>query len=161
MNELKFLLMCMVIFDLTITPQGVGAGMEGHLKQLSDIQGNYEYYDAEFQHYEEGIIGEAISEHVEEEPKESRIYMGTYELTAYAETGNCCADGVYPSKWFTAASNDPSLWHRWIYVEGLGEFYVHDTGGMSSNVIDIYLGDYDSCIQFGRQIGEVYVIEGR
>ena len=86
------------------------------------------------------------------------IYMGVYELTAYEYTGNPCADGAWPSEWYTAASNDPALWHRTIYIEGYGTFYVHDTGGMASNVIDLYLGDYNACIQFGRQSGNVYII---
>jgi 3D (Asp-Asp-Asp) domain-containing protein len=94
----------------------------------------------------------------DETDQDSYIYVGTYELTAYAATGNPCADGVYPTPYVTAASNDPNLWHKWIHIEGYGDYYVHDTGGMSSNVIDLFLGDYDSCVAFGRQIGEVYII---
>ncbi len=98
-----------------------------------------------------------------EQPTEARDetsnYMGVYELTAYVETGYACADGVYPEVGYTVASNDPALWHHWIYIEGVGERYVHDTGGMSTNVIDIYVGDYDSAIQFGRRSAGVYIIE--
>lgn len=36
---------------------------------------------------------------------------------------------------------------------------VEDTGGMSNNVVDVYLGDPSECIQFGRWNTEVYVIE--
>lgn len=86
-------------------------------------------------------------------------YAGHYELTAYIETGNPCADGVYPQVGHTAACNDPSLWHKWIEIEGYGVFYVHDTGGMASNVIDLFVGSYDEAIQFGRREAEVYIIE--
>jgi 3D (Asp-Asp-Asp) domain-containing protein len=86
-------------------------------------------------------------------------YAGTYELTAYIETGNPCADGVYPTINHTAACNDPSLWHKWIEIEGYGVYYVHDTGGMASNVIDLFVGSYDEAIQFGRREAEVYIIE--
>jgi 3D (Asp-Asp-Asp) domain-containing protein len=86
-------------------------------------------------------------------------YAGTYELTAYIETGNPCADGVYPQVGHTAACNDPSLWHKWIEIEGYGVYYVHDTGGMASNVIDLFVGSYDEAIQFGRREAEVYIIE--
>lgn len=87
-------------------------------------------------------------------------YLGCYELTAYMWTGNPCADGVYPSTGYTVACNDPSLWHHWIYIEGYGNYYVHDAGGMPSyNIIDVYLGDYDSCVQFGRRSANVYLIE--
>lgn len=86
-------------------------------------------------------------------------YVGHYELTAYIETGNPCADGVYPQVGYTVASNDPLLWHKWIHIEGYGDYYVHDTGGMSSNVIDIFMGSYDEAIEFGRREAEVYIIE--
>jgi 3D (Asp-Asp-Asp) domain-containing protein len=79
-------------------------------------------------------------------------------LTAYIATGNPCADGVYPQVGYTVASNDPNLWHRWIRIEGYGDYYVHDTGGMASNVIDIFVGSYDEAIQFGRRTADVYII---
>lgn len=82
---------------------------------------------------------------------------GTFELTAYCATGNACADGAYPSVGYTVACNDPALWHKWIYIEGYGTYYVHDTGGMASNVVDIFMGSYDECIQFGRRTAAVYV----
>lgn len=85
-------------------------------------------------------------------------YMGCYELTAYIETGNPCADGVYPSCGYTAACNDPALWHKWVHIEGYGDYYIHDTGGMASNVIDIFVASYDEAIQFGRRIADVYII---
>ena len=86
-------------------------------------------------------------------------YAGTYELTAYIETGNPCADGVYPQVGHTAACNDPALWHKWIHIEGYGDYFVHDTGGMASNVIDLFVSSYDEAIQFGRREAEVYIIE--
>jgi 3D (Asp-Asp-Asp) domain-containing protein len=86
-------------------------------------------------------------------------YLGKYELTAYIATGNPCADGVYPSAGWTVASNDARLWHHKIRIEGYGEYYVHDTGGMATNVIDIFVNTYDEAIQFGRQYGEVYLID--
>lgn len=92
-------------------------------------------------------------------PEGEMTYLGSYELTAYMWTGNPCADGVYPSCGYTVACNDPNLWHRWIYIEGYGNYYVHDVGGMPSyNIIDVYLGDYDSCVQFGRRSANVYLI---
>ena len=86
-------------------------------------------------------------------------YAGNYELTAYIATGNPCADGVYPTTGFTAASNDPKLWHKYIEIEGYGTYYVHDTGGMSANVIDIFVGSYSEAIQFGRRSADVYIKE--
>ena len=95
---------------------------------------------------------------------DTRTYVGSYECTAYKSTGNACADGVYPREGVTVASNDPSLWHKVIEISGTGTewdglYYVHDTGGMSSNVIDIFIDDYSECIQFGRRSAEVYIVE--
>lgn len=87
------------------------------------------------------------------------VFYSTYELTAYIATGNPCADGVYPVVGYTAASNDPNLWHKWVYIEGLGRRYIHDTGGMPSNVIDIFTDTYDNAIMFGRQVANIYIIE--
>lgn len=84
-------------------------------------------------------------------------YAGIFELTAYTWTGNPCANGNYPTAGYTVASNYFSLGTR-IYIEGYGEYVVEDTGGMASNVIDIYLEDYNSCIEFGRKQAGVYVV---
>ena len=45
-----------------------------------------------------------------------------------------------------------------MYIEGVGERVVTDTGGMSNNVVDIYMGDPATCIQFGRRNANVTVI---
>lgn len=95
---------------------------------------------------------------------DTRTYYATYTCTAYKSTGNACADGVYPCEHVTVASNDPSLWHKVIEVSGTGTewdgiYYVHDTGGMSSNVVDIFIDDYGECIQFGRRTAEIYIID--
>lgn len=93
---------------------------------------------------------------VEEEP--SSNYLGYYTLTAYEWTGNPCANGTYPTEGYTVACNSLPLGTR-IYIEGYGEYVVEDRGGMSDSVIDIYLGDYDTCIQFGVQGANVYIVE--
>jgi 3D (Asp-Asp-Asp) domain-containing protein len=86
-------------------------------------------------------------------------YIGTYELTAYIATGNPCADGRYPQTGYTVACNDSRLWHHTIMIDGYGQYYVHDTGGMASNVIDVFVGSYSEAIQFGRRKAEVYIID--
>ena len=86
-------------------------------------------------------------------------YYGEFEFTAYTWTGNACSDGAYPTANYTAASNDPNLWHKWIYVDGIGDLYIHDTGGMAMNVIDVYVDTYDEAVAFGRKSASVYVYE--
>jgi len=84
--------------------------------------------------------------------------IGVYELTAYAWTGNPCANGNFPTCGYTVACNSLPMGTR-IYIEGYGNYVVEDRGGMSSNVIDIYMGDTGTCIQFGRRTANVYVLE--
>jgi len=116
-------------------------------------------------------LQEASTETLTEEPEEIVIeeaddvpesgygtYLGWYELTAYEWTGNCCANGNYPTTGYTVACNSLALGTH-IYIEGYGEYVVEDRGGMAGNVIDIYLGDPDACIQFGRQGANVYIID--
>lgn len=101
---------------------------------------------------------EEIDDDYEADEDVNYTYAGVYELTAYIATGCPCADGVYPSVGYTVACNDPSLWHRWIYIEGYGTYYCHDTGGMASNVVDVFVGSYDEAINFGRRSAAVYII---
>lgn len=101
---------------------------------------------------------EIYPEELKEIPEASRTYLGVYELTAYEWTGNPCANGNYPSCGYTVASNTIPLGSR-IYIEGYGEYVVEDRGGMAGNVIDVYMGDYESCIQFGRRSANVYLID--
>jgi 3D (Asp-Asp-Asp) domain-containing protein len=111
------------------------------------------------------IVSEASDELVEgevvpfKEPNnDGMTYLGSYTLTAYAWTGNPCANGNYPSLGYTVANNSIPIGSR-IYIEGYGEYVVEDRGGMASNVIDVYLEDYNSCVQFGRRKADVYLLE--
>ena len=92
-----------------------------------------------------------------ENTPEGMTYLGDYQLTAYEWTGNPCANGNYPTEGYTIASNTLPIGTR-VYIEGIGERTVEDTGGMAGNVIDIYMGDPSTCVQFGRQAGAVYII---
>lgn len=114
--------------------------------------------DLEDEITEQEVIPEDLTDEIEIEYPDM-TYKGTYQLTAYCATGNRCADGAYPTEGYTVASNDPSLWHKWIYIEGIGWRFVHDTGGMASNVLDIYINLYSDCIRFGRRSGAVYVYD--
>lgn len=93
-----------------------------------------------------------------------RTYYANYQCTAYKSTGNACADGVYPCEGVTVASNDPNLWNKVIEISGTGTewdglYYVHDRGGMATNVIDIFIDDYNECIKFGRRNADIYIVE--
>lgn len=112
------------------------------------------------------IAGDVQELKLEKEVKEVELHqeaeptvVGTYELTAYIATGNPCADGAYPQVGYTAACNDPRLWHKWVHIDGYGDYYIHDTGNMASNVIDVFVGSYGEAIQFGRRTATVSIID--
>lgn len=83
-------------------------------------------------------------------------FMGCWEISAYEETGNCCANGNYPTVWYTCAFNEAPLGAT-IYVEGLGYFVNEDICGTPGR-LDIYLGDVGVCEQFGIQYHNVYIV---
>lgn len=94
------------------------------------------------------------------EAKEPEMtFYANMEMTAYVATGNPCADGVFPEVGWTVACNDPNLWHKTIFIKGYGTRYVHDTGGMSSNVIDLFVSTESEAYEIGRRDVEVYIID--
>lgn len=134
--------------ELLDTSESVQEASETILEEL-----NEEIVTEEFK-----AVPEASEEVTESTESSYGTYLGSYELTAYAWTGNPCANGNYPTVGYTVASNSIPMGSR-IYIEGYGEYVVEDCGGMASNVIDVYMGDYDTCIQFGRRSADVYLIE--
>jgi 3D (Asp-Asp-Asp) domain-containing protein len=105
---------------------------------------------------EEPKKGLALIEKLKQEPK--MTYLGEYELTAYAETGSPCSNGNYPTCNYTVACNSLPLGTK-IHIVGYGDYVVEDRGGMPNSVIDVYMGDYWTCIQFGRRTASVYIYE--
>jgi len=99
-----------------------------------------------------------------EEPKKAKnkpkmIFFGTMATTGYLATGCPCADGNYPSTGWTVACNDSRLWHKKIYIEGIGIRYVHDTGGMPLNVLDVFVGSLDEAYSITSYNRKVYIVE--
>ena len=81
-----------------------------------------------------------------------------FKKYTYEWAGKTCANGNYPTVGYTCASNYYPLGTR-LWIEGIGERVVEDTGGMGMNVVDIYMGDEETCIQFGVQEAQITVIE--
>lgn len=136
----------------------IGNSFEELQRTLQETRGIY----VEYEESDTGagpIQSEVLCEDDEIDSGNGGSYYARYELTAYIWTGNPCADGVYPEVGYTVASNDPNLWHRWIYIDGYGTYFVHDTGGMAINVIDIFYPDYESAIEFGRREADIYILD--
>ena len=95
----------------------------------------------------------------EESPEEEFEYLGTFEMTAYEWTGNPCANGNYPEVGYTVACNSLPLGTT-VYIEGVGYRVVEDRGAdwHGSNWMDLYLGDVDSCYEWGVRSVDVYIV---
>lgn len=95
----------------------------------------------------------------EKENKTNKKLLGNFYITAYAETGNPCANGNYPTVGKTVACNSLPMGTK-IYIEGVGERIVEDRGASwhVDNWADLYLGDVSTCIEWGKQQRNVYII---
>lgn len=96
----------------------------------------------------------------DEDPLKDWQSMGQWHLTAYYETGNATASGVYPEVSNTIAHNTLPFGTQ-VYIKGHGIWTVHDRGpaSMGAQWCDLYLGNYETCVQFGSQYAEVWVKE--
>ena len=105
---------------------------------------------------EEVIEPEEIAE---ESPEEELEYLGTFEMTAYEWTGNPCANGNYPEVGYTVACNSLPLGTT-VYIEGVGYRVVEDRGAewQGDWWMDLYLGDVDSCYEWGVRSVDVYIV---
>lgn len=93
-------------------------------------------------------------------PFESMTAMGEWHITAYAYTGSPCANGEYPEAGRTVACNSLPFGTE-VYIDGVGFRTVTDRGpdSMGSEWIDLYLGDYAECVQWGSQYRKVWVMK--
>ena len=93
-------------------------------------------------------------------PFDDMEYMGTWRVTAYAYTGSPCANGEYPEAGRTVACNSLPFGSQ-VYIDGVGFRTVTDRGpdSMGDAWIDLYLGDYNECVQWGSQWRKVWVVE--
>jgi 3D (Asp-Asp-Asp) domain-containing protein len=109
-------------------------------------------------------IEPAIPAPIQEPSRGERVLM--MEATAYCYTGNRTYTGTWPQEGRTIAV-DPEIipLNSEVYVsceswpEVNGWYIAEDTGGViKGNIIDVYMQDYDTCIQFGRRQVEVRVL---
>ena len=82
--------------------------------------------------------------------------IGVWTLSAYEWTGYATASGCMPYVGGVAFNHLP-LGSR-IYINGYGNFVVNDRCGIGSRC-DIYLGDVQSCLNFGIRSAEIFVYE--
>ena len=94
------------------------------------------------------------------DPLEGLQCLGTWRITAYYATGCATASGVYPEVNVTAAHNSLPFGTQ-LYVQGYGIWTVQDRGPgyLGTDWMDLYLGDYSTCVQFGERYANVYLLE--
>ena len=110
-------------------------------------------------------IIESIPEPVpEENTAPSMTYYGNCVCTWYIDTGSNCANGNYPTPFYSAANNELPFGTK-IYIEGLGYFVVEDRGSHQSidteKWIDVYVGTMENgyALGWGERNFDVYIVE--
>lgn len=82
------------------------------------------------------------------------MFLGECEITAYTWTGNTMANGEMPYVG-CAASYDLEIGTK-IYIKEMGDYIIKDKCP-TPGIIDVYMRSEEECINFGRQIKEVYI----
>lgn len=108
---------------------------------------------------------------------EERGQRRTMEVTAYDLSYQSCqkypddplygvtASGEYVKEWYTVAAGPKIPFGTEIYIPYFadkpngGIFTVKDRGGgIDDGQIDVYIKDYNECMEFGRRELEVYIL---
>lgn len=109
-----------------------------------------------------GNIGYCHGDYVQSEnPFEAMEYLGNFQITAYTASGNACANGNYPTDGYTIACNSLPF-ETEVFIKGVGFRTVEDRGPsyMGSEWCDLYMDNYDACVQWGSQHRDVYLVGG-
>lgn len=88
-------------------------------------------------------------------------FLGYWLITAYAPTGNACANGEYPTSGETIACNVLDF-DTEVYIDGIGYRTVEDRGptSLGNEWIDVYMIDDGACLEWGSQYRAVYLVKG-
>lgn len=118
-----------------------------------------------------GVINEY--QKIEPEADPENEYLGKFEITYYTSgpesTGKSPGHPAYGiTASGTTAKEGQTIAADWnmlppgttVYIEGIGERIVEDTGGtIIGNCIDVYVADVETALQGGRHMADVYVLE--
>lgn len=98
------------------------------------------------------------------EPEPTLEYVGDWTISFYCPCEICCgewatgctASGVLAQEWHTVAT-DQFPFGTQLYVEGLGNFVVEDTG-VTGEWLDVFVNDHQEALDLGLQIRSVYIV---
>jgi len=149
-------------------------GLEGE-KQMSELQYKLDHQEAIIQDRDEQIeiMDMLLDQKVVPEVKPKKVYAGEFEITYYTagheSTGKNPGDDAYGiTKSGTTVKEGQTIAADWtvlepgtkVFIEGVGERIVEDTGGaILGNAIDVYVEDVEVARELGRHKADVYVIE--
>lgn len=114
------------------------------------------------------------------EPEPAWEYIGEFTLTSYCSCPRCCgiwseqhpkrigtdyiqrtASGTIPEAGRTVGANIAMLpYGTVIYIDGLGEYVVEDTGGAAKRnkfLIDVFAASHADAVDFAKQKADVWV----
>ncbi len=125
--------------------------------------------------YEEIIENQSsrLREYEQPDPEQDKQYIGEFEITYYTagpeSTGKTPDHPAYGiTKSGTTVKEGQTIAADWtvlpagtkVYIEGVGERIVEDTGGLiKGNSIDVYVEDVETALQGGRHMAEVWLLE--
>lgn len=94
-------------------------------------------------------------------------YIGDFTITYYCGCEKCCGKTDKITKLGTTAEAGRTVGADWnvlqpgtkIYIEGIGERVVEDTGGgIQGNHIDVYIDSHDQALKLGKATRKVYEV---
>lgn len=97
------------------------------------------------------------------------IYTGNFKITYYCACTYCCgpnacgitASGTKATEGRTVGADTSILpLGTHIYIEGMGELIVEDTGSaVKGNILDVFVDSHEKALKLGVDYKDVYVIE--
>lgn len=119
------------------------------------------------------IMDMLLDQRVEAVPKPKEVYAGEFEITYYTagheSTGKTSEHPAYGiTKSGTTVKEGQTIAADWsvlepgtkVFIEGVGERIVEDTGGLIvGNSIDVYVEDLEVARELGRHKADVWIVE--
>jgi len=174
--ERTIFLICLIICLLTLIISGLQAkAMQAEIEELQ-YQNSRQAAQILDKDYQIEIL-EIILENRELDASEPMAtepeYIGTFEITYYTagpeSTGKSPGHPAYGiTKIGTTVKEGQTIAADWsvlpagtkVYIEGIGERIVEDTGGLIvDKCIDVYVEDVDLARQLGRHKADVWIVE--
>ena len=174
--ERTIFLICLIICLLTLIISGLQAkAMQAEIEELQ-YQNSRQAAQLLDKDYQIEIL-EAVIKNREQDASEPMAtepeYIGTFEITYYTagpeSTGKSPDHPEYGiTRSGTEVEEGRTIAADWgvlepgtkVFIEGIGERIVEDTGGLIvDKCIDVYVEDVDVALQGGRHKADVWIVE--